>query len=483
MTSRDAAPQRAPAPHAPSEPPRPAAARDAAAWRDVDRRVSWHPFTQMRAWGDEAFPVIAAADGPWLVDADGGRYLDGVSSLWCALHGHRVPEIDAAVRGQLDAVAHSTLLGLGGVPSIALAEQLVDLAPDGLSRVFYSDSGSTAVEVALKMAFQSWRQREGEGTRRTRFLCLRDAYHGDTIGSVSVGGIDLFHGIFHPLLFQAVQLDVPVGVSAEERAADVPRCLAALDAVLREEGDTFAALVLEPGVQGAAGIRVMPPGFTRELVERARAAGLLVIVDEVATGFGRSGELFACEREGVRPDLMCLAKGLSGGYLPLAATLASEAIYECFLGEHEEFRSFFHGHTFTGNALACAAALANLELCRRPGFLASARALEQGLVDDLAPLRDHPHVLEVRHYGSMFGVELVAARGEPGADGARVGVEPFPVARRTGHLATLAARERGVIVRPLGDTLVLMPPLNLGDDERRLLTRVVREAVDEATRS
>ena len=296
------------------------------------------------------------------MDADGRRYIDGVSSLWCALHGHRVPEIDAAVREQLDRVAHSSLLGLGGEPSIRLAQSLLEVAPGDLSRVFYSDSGSTAVEVGLKMAFQYWRQREGSESRRTRFLCLQDSYHGDTLGSVSVSGIDLFHAIFQPLLFATHQLPVPRGPDDASRQADVERCLTALDQVLAESGPTLAALVLEPGVQGAAGIRVYPEGFTRAVVDRARAAGLLIVVDEVATGFGRSGHLFACEREGVCPDILCLAKCLSGGYLPLAATLTTEALYEGFLGRYEEFRTFFHGHTFTGNALSCAAAQASLAL-------------------------------------------------------------------------------------------------------------------------
>ncbi|MCB9897361.1 MAG: adenosylmethionine--8-amino-7-oxononanoate transaminase [Planctomycetes bacterium] len=463
-------------------PPQPHAARDGAAWRALDRRVLWHPFTQQRGWSGEDFPVIASAEGCTLIDVDGRRYLDGVSSLWCAIHGHRVPAIDAAVGAQLARVAHSTLLGLGQVEPIALAEELLEVAPPGLSRVFYSDSGSTAVEVALKMAFQHWRHVEGGDTRRTRFLCLQDAYHGDTIGSVSVGGIDLFHATFRPLLFAAVQVPVPHGPSPTARAHDAARCLAVLDELLADGADTFAALVLEPGVQGAAGIRTLPEGFTAELVARARAAGVLVIADEVATGFGRSGRLFACEREVVRPDLLCLAKGLSGGYLPLAATLAAERVYAAFLGEHEELKTFFHGHTFTGNALACAAARASLALCRAPGWLERARALGDELAAGLAPLAAHPQVLEVRRYGAMFGIELVRARGALRADGGVDDVEPFPLARRTGHRVALAARARGAVVRPLGDTVVLMPPLTMDASDARRLVRIVCEAIDEAVR-
>ncbi len=471
-----------------------AAPRDDAALREADRRVLWHPFTQMRGWMTEDFPVIRAAEGAELIDADGNRFLDGVSSLWCALHGHRVPEIDAAVREQLDKVAHSTLLGLGGEPSIELAEALVDVAPGDLTRVFYSDSGSTAVEIALKMAFQFWRQTEGVDAKRTRFLCLEDAYHGDTIGSVSVGGIDLFHSIFRPLLFQATQLPVPRGPTADVRAADTDRCLAALDALLAREGDTFAAVVLEPGVQGAAGIRVFPEGFTRAIVERCRARGILVVVDEVATGFGRGDTLFACEREGVEPDLLCLAKGLSGGYLPLAATLSTERIFDGFGGRYDEFRTFFHGHTFTGNALACAAGLASLRLCTAPGFLERTRALTAVLARELAALRDHPHVLEVRGYGSMFGVEVVRSRTGGAADGSPRNTtggaakgpathdvpEWFPTDTRIGHRVCLEARARGVIIRPLGDTVVLMPPFVTTEAQAVRLIDVLKSSLDAA---
>ncbi len=444
--------------------------------RARDRRVLWHPFTQMRGWSDEDFPVIRAGQGAELIDADGRRYLDGTASLWCALHGHRVPRIDAAVAAQLGRVAHSTLLGLGGEPSIEVAESLLSMAPGDAARVFFSDSGSSAVEIALKMAFQYWRQDAGPGPQqRTRFLCLQNAYHGDTIGAVSVGGIDLFHETFRPLLFDAVVAPVPTGPSRAARTADVERCLQAFDGILAEHGHEFAALILEPGVQGAAGMRVYPDGFTRAVVERARAAGLLVIVDEVATGFGRSGEMFACDREGIEPDLLCLGKGLSGGYLPLAATVATERIYAGFLGDYEDYRTFFHGHTFTGNALGCAAAVASLELCRDTGFLERARAIADGLGRGLTRLDDHPHVLEVRRYGSMVGIEVVqSTRGDD--------VTPYSTARRMGHQVSLAARRRGVLIRPLGDTIVLMPPLCMTADELTRLVDVTCDAIDDATR-
>ncbi len=460
--------------------------------READRRVLWHPFTQMSGWMSEEFPVIRSAEGSELIDADGKRYIDGVSSLWCALHGHRVPEIDAAVREQVGRVGHSTLLGLGGEPSIELAEALLAVTPGELSRVFYSDSGSTAVEVALKMAFQFWRQTEGESTQRTRFLCLEDAYHGDTIGSVSVGGIDLFHSVFQPLLFHTGRVSVPRGPTAAIRADDAERCLAELDAVLAAEGEQFAALVIEPGVQGAAGIRVYPDGFTQAVVDRCRAAGALIVVDEVATGFGRSDTLFACERESITPDILCLAKGLSGGYLPLAATLSTERIFDGFGGRYEEFRTFFHGHTFTGNALACAAGLASLRLCTADGFLERVQQLTAILSGELSKLAEHPNVLEVRGYGSMFGVELVASRsggtpaGSPqdttGGGTRGVGSETpvwFPTSMRVGHQVCVVARDHGVIIRPLGDTVVLMPPFCTTEEQAVRIVQVLRESLDE----
>ncbi|HEV2724606.1 MAG TPA: adenosylmethionine--8-amino-7-oxononanoate transaminase, partial [Thermoleophilaceae bacterium] len=316
-----------------------------------DRTCLWHPFTQQRGWHEEDPVIVARGEGTDLLDVHGRRYIDGVSSLWCNVHGHRHPRIDAAVRAQLDQVAHSTMLGLTHPTAIRLARRLVGMAPPGLTRVFYSDSGSTATEIALKMAFQFWQQRGGEDRRRTRFIALRDAYHGDTIGSVSVGGIDLFHSMYRPLLFDTLKAE-------PGDTADMARLFG------RHPGE-IAAVIMEPLVQGAAGILVHPPGYLRAVRDLCHEHGALLICDEVATGFGRTGRMFACEHEGVSPDLLCMAKGITGGYLPLAATLTSERVYEGFLGEHEELRTFFHGHTYTGNPLACAAALASLDLFER----------------------------------------------------------------------------------------------------------------------
>ena len=416
-----------------------------------DRRFLWHPFTQQRGWDDEDAPVIERADGVWLFDTEGNRYLDGVSSLWCNVHGHRHPAIDIAVKDQLDHVAHSTMLGLTHPTAIELARRLVELAPPGLSRVFYSDSGSTATEIALKMAFQYWQQRGGDDARKTRFACLRMAYHGDTIGSVSVGGIDLFHSMYRPLLFDALQAE--------------PGDAADLDRVLTEHEGQVAAVIVEPLVQGAAGMLLHPEGYLRQVRELCDRHGALLICDEVATGFGRTGRMFACEHEGVAPDLLCLAKGITGGYMPLGATLATERIYEGFLGDFEEFRTFFHGHTYTGNPLACAAALASLRLFEQEHTLERLQAKIELLGALLEPVAALPTVAEVRRRGFMTGIQLT----------------DFPLDARMGHRVTLEARRRGAIVRPLGDVVILMPPLSIQPRDLRALVEITAESIEAAT--
>jgi adenosylmethionine-8-amino-7-oxononanoate aminotransferase len=399
--------------------------------------------------------VIERADGPWLFDAEGNRYLDGVSSLWVTVHGHRTPEIDAAVADQLGRVAHSTLLGLANVPSIELAERLVRVAPPGLRRAFFSDSGSTAVEVALKMAFQH-QQRRGE-TGRTKFVFFEGGYHGDTLGAVSVGGIDLFHRTFRPLLFESHRAAAPhcyrcpIGKEFPSCGID---CVRPMEELLRDRGSEIAAVLVEPVMQGAAGMVTQPAGWLPRVAAAARAAGALLIADEVATGIGRTGRWFAVEHEGVRPDLLAVAKGLSGGYLPVAATLATEEIYESFLGRYEEMRTFFHGHTFTGNPLACAAAVANLDRMVRERTVEEAARKGEILGRALEPLRAHPAVGDVRRRGMMAGVELVKDRATR---------EPFPAEARAGARVCAEARRRGLLLRPLGNVVVLMPPLGIED--------------------
>jgi adenosylmethionine-8-amino-7-oxononanoate aminotransferase len=416
----------------------------------LDRDHLWHPFTQQRDWCGEEPLVIERAEGSHLIAADGRRYLDGVSSLWCNIHGHRHPGIDRAVHDQLGRVAHSTMLGLAHPGAAELAARLVELAPPRLSRVFYSDSGSTATEIALKMAFQYQQQRGGQHVRRTSFVHLHDAYHGDTIGSVSVGGIDLFHATYRPLLFQT-------------HAAE-PGDAAHLERILTIHEEEVAAVIVEPLVQGAAGMIVHPPGYLRAVRELCDRFGVLLICDEVATGFGRTGTMFACEQEQVAPDLLCLAKGLTGGYMPLAATLATERIYEGFLGAPEEQRTFFHGHTYTGNPLACAAALANLDAFEQEQTILRLQPKIRLLEELLAKLAEMPEVTEVRSRGFMVGIDL----------------GPHDPALRLGHRVTLAARKRGAIVRPLGDTIVLMPPLSISKEDLCRLVEITAASIEAA---
>ncbi len=421
---------------------------------ELDARYLWHPFTQQRDWEGSGAPVIERAEGSHLIDTEGRRYIDGVSSLWCNIHGHRHEGIDEAIRSQLDRVAHSTMLGLTHPTAALLAAKLVELAPPGLRRVFFSDSGSTATEIALKMAFQYFAQQAGADRRRTSFVSLRDAYHGDTLGAVSVGGIDLFHSAYRPLLFDAHQ--VPAG-DAE-----------ALERTLAQHGEQVAAVILEPLVQGAAGIRVQPPGYLSRVRELCDRHGVLLIADEVATGFGRTGTMFACEQERVSPDFLCLGKGLTGGYMPLAATLATERVYEGFLGAPEEYRTFFHGHTFTGNPLACAAGLASLEAFEAESTLLRLQPKIRVLGELLAEVAAMPEVAEVRGRGFMVGIDLG---------------EDHPVELRMGHRVTVEARERGAIIRPLGDTMVLMPPLAISHADLRRLVEITAESIRSAQAS
>jgi adenosylmethionine-8-amino-7-oxononanoate aminotransferase len=416
---------------------------------ELDRRYIWHPFTQQQGWLAEDAPIIRSAEGCVLTDVDGREYIDGVSSLWCNVHGHRHPKIDRAVRDQLDRVAHTTMLGLSHEPAIVLAQRLVEIAPERLTRVFYSDSGSTATEIALKIAFQHHQQ--SGSPQRTKFMSLKDAYHGDTIGAVSAGGIDLFHATYAPMLFETIKT--------------TPGDFDELERKFEQHGAELAAVIMEPLVQGAAGMILHPTGYLRKMRELCSKHGVLLILDEVATGFGRTGTMFACRQESVEPDIMCVAKGLTGGYLPLAATLTTEQIYSSFLGDHTELKTFFHGHTYTGNPLACAAAIATLEIFEQEqtmDHVADLCVLIGGLLEPIAEL---PSVSEVRRRGLMVGIQL----------------EGFPEDARAGHQVTLAARRRGAIIRPLGDTVVLMPPLAISAEQLRRLIDITGESIAEVS--
>lgn len=445
--------------------------------RDWDHSCLWHPFTPMSAWVREDAPIITRASGFELIDTSGRHYLDGISSLWCNVHGHCVPQIDQAIRAQLDRVAHSTLLGLASESSIRLAKALTDRAPAGLSRVFYSDSGATTVEVALKMAYQYHRQKPEGAEDRDLFLCVGNAYHGDTLGTVSVGGIDLFHRCYRHLLFQTITVPSPGSLRIPEgmtREAWQNHCFQEVAHAIAQNHQRLAAVVLEPIVQGAAGILVHPPGYLQHLRQLCNQWNLLLIADEVAVGFGRTGTLFACEQEQVAPDFLCLAKGISGGYLPLGATLTTERVFEAFLGDPSAGRTFFHGHTYTGNALACAAGLASLQLFEERRLLQNVLACAELVRHRLAPLQSHPHVAEIRQKGLMIGIELVRERDA---------LEPFPATLRMGHQVTLAARRRGVILRPLGDVVVLMPAPGMPPELVDRLCTAAIESIEEALES
>lgn len=434
-----------------------------------DKQYIWHPFTQMQDWVENNQLIIERGDGSYLYDTKGNKYLDGVSSLWVNVHGHRKKEIDQAIKKQLNKIAHSTLLGLGNVPSIELAKKLIEITPRGLNKVFFSDNGSTAVEIALKIAFQYWQHKKlkiknqnsktqiKDAKYKTKFLTLVNAYHGDTIGSVSVGGIDLFHGIYKPLLFKAYKVQPD---------------LAQVEKIMKAHHHEIAAMIVEPLVQAAAGMLLQPKGFLKGVRELSTKYNILLICDEVATGFGRTGKMFACEHENVSPDIMCLAKGLSGGYLPIAATLTTNEIFNAFLGEYQDKKTFFHGHTYTGNPLGCAAALANLEIFEKEKTLKNLQKKIKFLKEQLVPFKQLRHVGEIRECGFMVGIELVKNKTTK---------EEFPYAERIGHQVILEARKRGAILRPLGNVIVLLPPLSISKRDLHKLLQITYASIKAVT--
>lgn len=440
-----------------------------APWRARDRKVLWHPFTQHTAWDEEEFPVIERARGAWLIDVEGRRYLDGVSSMWCANLGHGNPHVSRAVATQLKRLEHATFLGLTHPPAVEYAEKLLAIAPRNLSRVFYSDNGSTAVEIALKMAVQFWAQ-SGRPSRN-RFVALAGAYHGDTVGAMSVGGVDVFLDRYRSLLFPTVLSPAPYAYrwrGSPTLEACGRTCLERLDATLAAQADEVAGVILEPVVQGAGGMIVQPPGFVKGVERLCRRHDVLFILDEVMTGFGRTGTMFAGEQDDAQPDLMAVSKGMAGGYLPFAATLATERVFRAFLGAIDERKVLYHGHTYTGNPLGCAAGLGVLRAFAKQRILEHLPGRIEALRKGLAPLADHPHVGEIRQRGMVVGIELVKDRDTR---------EEFPYAQRTGHRVAVECRKRGVILRPLADVVVVMPPLTSTVGEIRRLTQAVGHAV------
>ncbi len=441
--------------------------------KDWDKRYIWHPFTQMGDYMCSDPLVIERGEGFHLIDTEGRRYIDGVSSLWVLVHGHGRKELTDAMERQSKELCHSTMLGLTNVPAVVLAKRLAEITPRGLEKVFYSDNGSTSVEIALKMSYQYWQQK-GE-KKRKRFISFTNGYHGDTIGSVSIGGIDLFHKVYRPLLFRSYKSPSPYCYRCPlklERASCGMACVGEFERTVKEHRDEVCAVVIEPLVQGAGGMITQPDGFLRKIWTIAKENGLLFIADEVAAGFGRTGSMFACEQEGVEPDFLCLAKGITGGYLPLAATVTRQEIFEGFLGRFDEFKTFFHGHTYTGNPVACSVAIENLALFERERTIERMADKITLLRDELKRFSDLPAVGEVRQRGFMVGIELVKNRKTR---------RPYPSTAKIGQNVTLEARKRGAIIRPLSDVIVLMPPPAIDSGTLKELVDVTYDSIKTAT--
>ncbi len=441
--------------------------------RAWDHSHVWHPFTPQADWFQAEPLVIERGEGVYLFDTEGRRYLDGVGSLWCNVHGHRHPKLDAAIVEQLGKIAHSTLLGVTHPSAIELAKKLVEITPEGLTRVFYSDDGATAVEVALKMAFQYWHQKSEPEPARTKFVALGGAYHGDTLGDVSVGGVSRFHAMFGPLLFPTLRAPMPHCFRCPlhlTRPSCAMACLGEVEKLLEANPGEVVAVIVEPIVQGAAGMIIQPEGYLSGLRELTRKHRTFLIADEVAVGFGRTGSMFACEQEGVEPDFLCLAKGLTGGYLPLAATLTTEEVYSAFFGTAAEGKTFYHGHTFAGNPLGSAVALANLEVFEDERTIEGLEPKIAHLKTRLAPLAGWSHVGDIRQRGMIVGIELVEDRASN---------RPFAWESQIGAKVCQASRKRGLLLRPLGDVIVLMPPLSIEIDEIDQMIDAVMGSIQE----
>lgn len=445
--------------------------------READKKYVWHPFTQMKDWEADTHPVIARGEGSWLIDSDGNRYLDGVAAMWTNVHGHCRKEINEAIKAQVDRLEHSTLLGLAAEQPTMLAERLVKIAPPGLTKVFYSDNGSTAMEIAVKMAFQYHQHLGGDAAKKTKFITFNNAYHGDTIGAVSVGGIDIYHEVFRPLLFPTFKAPSPYCYRCESGGNGDPKtcgmkCLEALERLMAQHAHETAGLVIEPLVQGAGGMIVQPAGFVREVRELCDRYNILMIADEVAVGFGRTGTMFACNHDKVTPDIMALSKGITAGYLPLAATLATQKVYDAFLGEYAELKTFFHGHTFTGNPIACAAALASLDLFESDDLLTALQPKIDYLGKRIKAMAGLAHVGNVRHCGMVGGIELVRDKEKK---------EGYPWEERVGVSVCLEARKHGLFLRPLGNVIVVFPPLAISMEELAFLMDGIEKSIRSVT--
>jgi adenosylmethionine-8-amino-7-oxononanoate transaminase len=440
-----------------------------------DKNNIWHPFTQMADWinNDPCEPlIIDKAKGSYLYDIDGKKYLDAISSLWVNLLDHRNPRIDKAIKKQIDKVSHTTFLGLTHAPAIELADKLLSILPKNLKKIFYSDNGSTAVEVALKMAYQYW---QFKGEKREFFFSLKNAYHGDTIGAVSVGGVDAFHSRFKSLLFKSYFAMSPYCYRCAYRKKEIRfplnaknfkdynikvgckgQCIKQVEDIISKNHKTIAAAIIEPLNQAASGMIVMPKGYLKEYANICKRYGILLICDEVATGFGRTGKMFAVEHEDVKSDFMCLSKGITGGYLPLAVTATTNDIYNAFLGKYEEFKTFFHGHSYTANPLACAAANATLDILKKDRILIKIQPKVKHLQKELMELSKHDKVGNIRHCGLMVGIEIVENK--------KTG-KSYDYKLKTGAKICIQMRKSGIMIRNLSDTLVLFLPLRITEKE------------------
>lgn len=441
--------------------------------KDMDRKYIWHPFTQMKDYEKDDPLIIERGDRVYLIDVEGNRYIDGVSSLWVNIHGHCHPEINRAIHEQVDRISHSTLLGISNRPAVELAKRLIDVAPAGLTKVFYSDNGSTSVEIGIKMAYQFWQQKGFP--EKKKFISLAEGYHGDTIGSVSLGGIDLFHKIYGPLLFKTIKAP-SYSCYRCQLGLEYPSCELAcageMDRLIEEHREELCAVVMEPLVQGAGGMLTAKPGYLRKVSEACRKHDILLLLDEVAVGVGRTGKFFACEHEMVSPDIMCIAKGITGGYLPLAVTMTTDWIYDAFLGEHTDYKTFFHGHTYTGNPVCCASAIANLSVFENERTLENLSGKIKFLENGLKKFWELEHVGDIRQCGFMVGIELVVDRSTK---------KKYRPGKRIGMKVIKEAKKGGVIIRPLSDVIVLMPPLSIQIKELKQLLEVTYDSIRNVT--
>lgn len=439
-----------------------------------DKEYVWHPFTQMKTYRESKPLIIERGEGSYLIDVDGNRYLDGYASLWVNVHGHNEPELNGALIAQVNKIAHSTLLGSANVPSILLAKKLAEITPGHLSKVFYSDTGSAAVEIALKVAYQYWQNIDPNKHRhKNKFVSLAEAYHGDTVGAVSVGGMDLYHRIFKPLLFERISVPSPHAYHMTEygdQEAVKNHCLNELEKLLQQQAAQIAGLIIEPLVQGAAGIITHPDGFLKEVEMLCKQYDVLLICDEVAVGFGRTGTMFACEQEDVVPDIMCMGKGITGGYMPLAATIMNDRIFQSFLGKREEHKTFYHGHTYTGNQLACALALKNIELMEERGLIHDIQKKARQLTKKLQALYELPIVGDIRQRGLMIGVEIVKDRHTK---------ETFSLQENVVSGIINKARGNGLIIRELGPVITMMPILAMSEEELNAMVDTVYRSIQE----